>query len=369
MFTKSKDEITFEDVETFCKERPEGVRVVYKREIEDIPKIVSSFANTYGGIIIIGVKTDESNNKPILPIDGIPKEHGIEEQIQQNAYEGIYSPVTPTVKIVKVPISNRVVIIVRVDESVRAPHAIEDRTKIYRRTGNSLYDLVEIDRSQYMLKRSKESQQVTQQILKRIKERTESIGFPQDVPSITVIARPVFLDRPLISPPDIYELYLHKNHIKRVVGGICYTLEKSDLYIEVNEYGVVYRKEELHTYEERTIDYDMFVWNITELIQWASELYEKSEYLGSILVSVQLKHVLNTKLLSDQERGLVCRGQSTLCLDSDLPVETQCVPLSLYNPEARQNIVEDLILKLLWAFNVPIDDTRVRERVRERIQA
>ena len=59
MFTKSLDEITFEDVETFCQELPEGVRVEYKQEIKDVPKIVSSFANTLGGIYIIGAIADK----------------------------------------------------------------------------------------------------------------------------------------------------------------------------------------------------------------------------------------------------------------------------------------------------------------------
>jgi hypothetical protein len=47
MFTKPINEITFGDVESFCKEWTEGVRVEYKRKIDakgHIPKIVSSFA-------------------------------------------------------------------------------------------------------------------------------------------------------------------------------------------------------------------------------------------------------------------------------------------------------------------------------------
>lgn len=62
LFTKSKDEIMFADVEEFCREFGEGVRVEYKREIKHIPKIVSSFANTHGGVIMIIYTT------PILQI-------------------------------------------------------------------------------------------------------------------------------------------------------------------------------------------------------------------------------------------------------------------------------------------------------------
>ena len=56
MFHTPLAEITFEQIENFCRTFPEGVRVEYKRElIKDIPKVISSFANSSGGIWIIGV--------------------------------------------------------------------------------------------------------------------------------------------------------------------------------------------------------------------------------------------------------------------------------------------------------------------------
>ena len=97
MFTKPINEITFEDIVSFCEEWAEGVRVEYKRETEEIkgkiPMIVSSFANTLGGIFLIGVKADKTKNKVIFPIDGISETPGIQERIQQSALEGIYPAV------------------------------------------------------------------------------------------------------------------------------------------------------------------------------------------------------------------------------------------------------------------------------------
>ena len=61
MFTKSAADITFSDIEEFCREFGEGVRVEYKQEIQHVPKIVSSFANTLGGIFIIGVQANDEN--------------------------------------------------------------------------------------------------------------------------------------------------------------------------------------------------------------------------------------------------------------------------------------------------------------------
>ena len=125
MFTKLAADITFADIEDFCREFGEGARVEYKRDIQHIPKIVSSFANTSGGIFIIGVETHNDNTVK-FPIQGIPKRSGIEEQIQQSALTGIYPAVTPEVIVCDVPNTNNVVVIVRADESPQAPHAIQN---------------------------------------------------------------------------------------------------------------------------------------------------------------------------------------------------------------------------------------------------
>ena len=179
MFTKLAIDITFSDIEDFCQEYGEGIRVEYKRDFDikkHIPKTVSAFANTQGGIFIIGTETDKRTNK-VIAIDGIPNSGGIEEQIQQSALTGIYPAVIPEVIICSVPANpNNVVVIVRVDESPQAPHAIQNSKKVYIRTGSITqpYDYAEIDRIEYMLKRREDVQITTRQILNRTEQRIES---------------------------------------------------------------------------------------------------------------------------------------------------------------------------------------------------
>ena len=175
MFTKPLNEITFEDIKTFCNEWTEGVRVEYKREIDikkHIPKAVSAFANTLGGFLLIGVECDKVHNK-VIAIDGIPSKNGIGEQIIQCATMKIYPPVPPTVKIVDIPNSNNVVVVVRVDESVQAPHTINNKTMVYVSVDNIShpYELTEIDRIEYMFKRRENSQVAVQHILNRIEKQ------------------------------------------------------------------------------------------------------------------------------------------------------------------------------------------------------
>ena len=102
MFTTPTAAIDFARVEEFCRRFPEGVRVEYKEQLTKIPRVVSSFANSVGGVWIIGVETD-SNNMPVFPIKGMPKTPGIEEQIVQSCITGIYPAITPEVKVIESP--------------------------------------------------------------------------------------------------------------------------------------------------------------------------------------------------------------------------------------------------------------------------
>ena len=378
MFTKLAADITFSDVEEFCREFSEGVRVEYKREIQHIPKIVSSFANTMGGIFIIGVETDQ-NNRVKFPIQGIPKRNGIPERIQQSALTGIYPAVIPEVIICDIPNTDNVVVIIRVDESPHAPHAIENSTTVYIRVGSITQpyklELAEIDRIEYMLKRREDSQIVPQQIRDRTDERIISL-FDISEPNITVIAHLVFPHRPIISTGEIYEFIRMNNSFpfndwegdfgtRRVAGGVCFIGSTSNiLYSELNEYGIVYNRKTLYketpdnsNEQEGYFHYRQFLIPINELIQYARSFYEKCEYLGNIKIKAQLQQVYMEKLgfyrsgenPSRMEFEPIKRQQ---CLDSQVLASTQCLAQDLMEGEEFIEVVDKLVEQLFWAFNV-----------------
>ena len=399
MFTKLEADITFSDIEGFCREFDEGVRVEYKREIQHISKIVSSFANTLGGIFIIGVETDQ-NNRVKFPIQGISNRNGIPEQIQQSALTGIYPAVIPEVIIRKVPDTDNVVVIVRVDESPQAPHAIQNSTRVYIRTGSITqpYELAEIDRIEYMLKHREESQEITQQILKRIEERIElSRGFESrdldrnspyldtNFPNLTVIAHPVFPYHPIISTRDISHFvknnpflgpFYSSDSSSRVAGGLfSRTLAKMDTdlytYRELNEYGIVYQRFVLRkvpsNFDRDGKQYlmpDQFVSTIGEVLRLSRFFYEKCEYSGDIEITAQLRQIFGEELMlwQGQIRTSIKQQQS---YDSEISASTQYLPRDLVKKEIFIKIVDELVGQLLWAFNV--DDPAVRKKLVEGI--
>ena len=371
MFTKSKDKITFADVKDFCREFPEGVRIEYKREIKDIPKIVSSFANALGGIFIIGVEADQIDNKVMFPIQGIPKKPGIEEQIQQSSLTGIYPAVMPEVIILDVPNSNNVVVVVRVDESVQAPHAISRSTKTYIRTGSITqpYELTDIDRIAYMLKRREDSQVVARQILTRIEERTESLCAANE-PYVKVIVVPIFPYRPVVATAQIYEVVtkmlepkVEPSPVRRVPGGSCFLTGTGDTltYLELNDHGIAYYRGNLLRSERegQPLTFRYIVERIGSTIRYARSLYKECDYLGNLEVKTELCQVSGEKLMCYEDQPY-----SRECVDLNVFASTQCLPQDLMEREKLIKIVGELADQLLWAFDVD-EPVMSRKLVRE----
>ena len=379
MFTKPVHEITFEDVQAFCQEWTEGVRVEYKQEInvkKHIPKVVSSFANTLGGTLIIGVECDRQKNE-VISIDGIPPENGFEERILETALTHIYPAVIPAVKILEIPDSDNMVVVVHVDESVQAPHTIQNKEEVYIRSGSISrpYKRADIDRIEYMFKRRTDSQVVAKQILDRIEERTSylfrKVMRPND-PTLTISVQPIFPYRPIISPSIIYKLYYSpkNNPPRRVSGGIFYLRDNE--YFEFNEYGIVSRSVILPVRDKskRQIRFGDFLEEMNNYLGSIKEFYHHSEYLGDIEVKMRLQNVLGYNmddLIYNGVRIAPYLPHGVECSESEVVTETRCLSRNLENRVKRIDIVEELIGKILWSFDVPTDDERVRDLVRRRI--
>jgi predicted HTH transcriptional regulator len=213
LFSKPLQEITYQDLTEFCERWSEGVRVEYKQVLktDHIPKVISSFANTVGGIWIIGVKTDESG-RAIIPIEGFPREPGIKERITQSCYQSLYPGLLPDIKILDVPgSSNNVVVVVRVPESNEAPHAIENTTKVYIRT-NSItdrIDLAQIDRVEYLLKGRREAELKRNDMLaqlatySRLKNNAVRVRISPQYPHRPLLTRDLLTQRVTSIPGEL----------------------------------------------------------------------------------------------------------------------------------------------------------------------
>jgi hypothetical protein len=135
LFIKDISKIEYNDVNSFVALRlREGLRVDYKVDFpRDLAKIVVAFANTAGGVILIGVSANNTTNQP-EEIIGVPLNPGLEERVTSITLSNIEPPISPEVKVcpykstATLPENDRAVVVVRVTQSNIAPHSDSNNT-------------------------------------------------------------------------------------------------------------------------------------------------------------------------------------------------------------------------------------------------
>lgn len=132
MFDKSIFELSFDDIVKFCEAgHSEGLTLDYKlADSKSIARVACAFANTFGGIILVGVA--EKNEKPAPPFEGISNIEDVKKSIVDTILSSIYPSVTPRVHVANNAATGKGFLIVEIERSIAAPHAYENRS-IYRR--------------------------------------------------------------------------------------------------------------------------------------------------------------------------------------------------------------------------------------------
>jgi hypothetical protein len=278
MFNLELKEVNYEKIKAWCDEKvPEGETIEYKREFPVKPKlekIISSMANTYGGIILVGVQADKKLNIP-KSIPGIEFEDGLEEKVTGICIRSIYPPVFPDVKPCQFKDKNdneKAVVFIRVYESDRTPHAINNNTDVYIRI-KSQTERFEREATQderdWLRDRRARAVELRDCLVDRARSRyMRSTGSTEEFKRhyTEVYVLPQFPSRPLFSISEFGKRVedminaTEENTLKRLLdkfwkGGrsaadTWYFLElnahefanqKSTLYSEVDVHGMVYR--------------------------------------------------------------------------------------------------------------------------------
>ncbi len=188
LFTDSLDGVTEADVNAFLDlDIEEGVRLDYKdaepNSKTGIPKdnalkVTIAFANTYGGLLILGVEADKVTNRPIGR-NGLPLYRGLEEAITAMCSSSITPPVVPEVHICPFKSDSskadddRAFVVIRIAPSLAAPHT-DKENHIYVRV-NSLCPLADLPTLRFLFDRQQKREELTAQLTKIVRERGASI--------------------------------------------------------------------------------------------------------------------------------------------------------------------------------------------------
>jgi hypothetical protein len=356
LFSLPLHNLQFQHIEEFCRTWPEGVRVEYKRELvaRHIPKVVSSFANTVGGVWIIGVATGV-DNIPVFPIRGFPREPGIEERITQACYQNLYPPLLPEIKIIEVPGGGgNLVAVVQILESVEAPHAIENSTKVYIRTNSTteIIQMAEIDRIEYLLKRRQQPEQLREEMIHGMATRS-----PVGPPFLRVVVSPRYPSRPIF-PENVLKARLQsvaQSGTYSSIGGrfrlvrqgfmsvVPAGLSRPDYYFEINLYGLVSCYVPLSIEEDRRLYSDDIVREVGQALNLTRHLLKGTNL--NILVRVSLQGVRGCFMVVRGRQGNLTSIEDFIEGENYLAFETLDDNFSFADQLA------ELSCQLMWSFN------------------
>src|SRR2546428_9992920 len=138
IFSKSITTLTTADLQELLTEQAvENVRLEFKSippPKDEMLKKLSSFANTYGGHVVVGATEDGKGRLQSLP--GVAAINGYRQQIVQWCYDGVWPP--PEV-FVSDPIptpqdASKVCYVIHIPLSGEAPHFLNGRKGAYVRT-------------------------------------------------------------------------------------------------------------------------------------------------------------------------------------------------------------------------------------------
>lgn len=383
LFTKEIEKITYQDVVDFCTQQyRENIHFDYKQDIDaSLAKTIAAMANTWGGLIVIGVKDEDS--KPKLPVIGIPYKEHLREQINNIILGNITPPVFPEIQVCQSADNKTAFIIIKISQSNFTPHGIKNNTKVYIRTdtSNEPEELATVDRVLWLVDKRKRSTDLKNSFFKKAEERFNilckkagvSIGHTDTIFSIC----PLYPFEILVDYKNLKQEIPNKIGVRGWGYSFpLYMMRYSDfnptqdgtygffanensgyiLYEELNHYSLFYHREDLcHTdkSENGNLVHHSLLWDIltrTDMFfESMSKLYTILGYWGLLELKISMNK-LNDVSFRDlpAPRGYIKFDDITSSsIDHKLEF-TKIIPCRELN-ENRIDIVIDLVKEISWA--------------------
>ena len=387
LYTKSIQEITWEDIVLFCYQGiPENPTLDYKKDFpKNLQKSIAAFANTLGGLIIIGVDEDDQS-KPILPIEGIENNRGLAERVTNIILTNISPPVFPEITVCENSDKSKVIVIIRIPQSHQSPHAINQNTQVYLRTNNrnTPEELATIDKIYWLRDKRNNSLMLRHNLIEDAHKRfsriilskKEEITNTKHNSWLTILMAPFFPDKYYLSPPEInaqtYNLSVNDVYLTRTkfpasdrdVGGTLFQngtilndyFNERAYYCEFNCFGLLFYKQNMYSRITKskesnnpTIRFDEVVARLYNYFELANNYYNFIGYKGHIFFYYKMENI--------DKYPLIFSNSQMNSIDDTIIVSKEYKIQELKNPSV--GLYVDALQKLGWAYNISINEKSI----------
>ena len=385
IYDKALSELRTSDLEQLLAEGAiENIRLEFKSEAPDKDetlKKLSSFANTFGGFMVVGAKARSADGR-LESLPGIDPQSGYKQKLVQWAFEG---STPPFVVEVSDPIpcpgsADKVCYVAWVAESDVAPHFLNGRKGVWVRTdefsSRTRTGLAEDAELRQLFRRREAIVNRRTALLERSKARfieyTRNListlpPDPKPSPLIELFIAPRFPSRPVCTQDRLKDVVMssyiqyrgvtfprnHESIIAQHESVIVPNADGPGSLFELNTWGVVFYSDRLASEQGPNGTYGIhpfeFVGRILLYVTHARGVLQKIKYSGAVNIDVSLASMLSAPWLAIQH--FMAYPQPIRQLDNEISftIETDTWALET----ATEEVIKDVLRLAFFSANWP----------------
>lgn len=376
IFSKETDQIETPDLQELLAESAvENIRLEFKLQDpakDEALKKLTSFANTFGGYLLIGAQDDGRGR--LLALPGIEPVNGLKQRLIQWGYDGAWPPLLLFVSdpIASPQDATKVCYVVFVPESEEAPHFINGRKGVYIRTDEFSQrfepQLATYDEIQHLANRRAITVTRRDSIIQRAANRFTTYGRANSFSGATLALSvcPSFPSKPLVSHGKLLKLlkacYVPWRQdqfpqssipVSQHESAIILKADYGHSLLEANVWGLLFYAYDLldRLYPDREpsgIHLYSLLGHILVILEHAKIVYSKLGFEGTLLFRTTLDRIRGVPVLSPSYYNqLTPRGGSPL----DDHVEFDTAATSGRLKIERDVIAVEILRSLMFALN------------------